>query len=97
MLAESRQWVRDLPSNGWVLQHAALDTLDEAKALKASSPSLEDARILMTQRKAKGHYYIVVTGPYANRAAAQEQMKKNPTWTKAWLRGPKSMQLQFDD
>ncbi|MFZ9425646.1 MAG: hypothetical protein ACO26M_13480, partial [Limnohabitans sp.] len=37
MLAESRQWVRDLPSNGWVLQHAALDTLDEAKALKASS------------------------------------------------------------
>ncbi len=97
MLAESRQWVRDLPSNGWVLQHAALDTLDEAKALKASSPSLEDARILMTQRKAKGYYYIVVTGPYANRAAAQEQMKKNPTWTKAWLRGPKSMQLQFDD
>jgi len=97
MLAESRQWVRDLPSNGWVLQHAALDTLDEAKALKASSPSLEDARILMTQRKAKGYYYIVVTWPYANRAAAQEQMKKNPTWTKAWLRGPKSMQLQFDD
>ncbi|MFZ9372083.1 MAG: SPOR domain-containing protein, partial [Limnohabitans sp.] len=97
MLAESRQWVRELPSNGWVLQHAALDTLDEAKALKASSPSLEDARILMTQRKAKGYYYIVVTGPYANRAAAQEQMKKNPTWTKAWLRGPKSMQLQFDD
>ncbi len=97
MLAESRQWVRDLPSNGWVLQHAALDTLAEAKALKASSPSLEDARILMTQRKAKGYYYIVVTGPYANRAAAQEQMKKNPTWTKAWLRGPKSMQLQFDD
>ena len=97
MLAESRQWVRDLPANGWVLQHAALDTLAEAKALKASSPSLDDARILMTQRKAKGYYFIVVTGPYANRAAAQEQMKKNPTWTKAWLRGPKSMQLQFDD
>jgi len=80
-----------------VLQHAALDTLAEAKALKASSSSLEDARILMTQRKAKGYYYIVVTGPYANRAAAQEQMKKNPTWTKAWLRGPKSMQHQFED
>ncbi len=97
MLAESRQWVRDLPANGWVLQHAALDTLDEAKALKASSPSFEDARILMTQRKAKGHYFIVVTGPYPNRAAAQEQMKKNATWAKSWLRGPKSMQQQFDD
>jgi cell division septation protein DedD len=97
MLAESRQWVRDLPSNGWVLQHAALDTLAEAKALKASSSSLEDARILMTQRKAKGYYYIVVTGPYANRAAAQEQMNKNATWAKAWLRGPKSMQQQFED
>ena len=97
MLAESRQWVRDLPSNGWVLQHAALDTLDEAKALKASSPSFEDARILMTQRKAKGYYFIVVTGPYPNRAAAQEQMKKNATWAKSWLRGPKSMQQQFDD
>ena len=97
MLVESRRWVRDLPANGWVLQHAALDTLDEAKALKASSASFQDARILMTQRKAKGYYYIVVTGPYANRAAAQEQMKKNPSWAKAWLRGPKSMQLQFDD
>ena len=97
MLAESRQWVRDLPANGWILQHAALDTLNEAKALKASSPSFQEARILMTQRKAKGNYYIVVTGPYANRAAAQEQMKKNPSWSKAWLRGPKSMQLQFED
>lgn len=97
LLAESRQWVRDLPSNGWVLQHAALDTQEEAKTLKASSASLQEARILMTQRKAKGYYYIVVTGPYANRAAAQEQMKKNPTWAKAWLRGPKSMQQQFED
>ena len=97
MLAESRQWVRDLPANGWLLQHAALDTLDEAKALKASSTTFQDARILMTQRKAKGYYYIVVTGPYANRAAAQEQMKKNASWAKAWLRGPKSMQHQFED
>lgn len=97
MLAESRQWVRDLPATGWILQHAALDTLIEAKALKASSASLDEARILMTQRKAKGYYFIVVTGPYANRAAAQEQMKKNPSWAKAWLRGPKSMQLQFED
>ena len=97
LLAESRQWVRDLPANGWVLQHAALDTLDEAKKLKAGTSSLQEARILMTQRKAKGYYYIVVTGPYANRAAAQDQMKKNPSWTKAWLRGPKSMQQQFED
>ena len=89
--------MRDLPANGWVLQHAALDTLDEAKALKASSASFQDAHILMTQRKAKGFYYIVVTGPYASRAAAQEQMKKNPAWAKAWLRGPKSMQHQFED
>lgn len=96
MLAESRQWVRDLPANGWVLQHAALDTLEEAKALKAGSASLQEAHILMTQRKSKGFYFIVVTGPYANRAAAQEQMKKNPAWSKAWLRGPKSMQAQFE-
>ena len=97
LLTESRQWVRELPSNGWVLQHAALDTLEEAKTLKVSSAGLQEARILMTQRKAKGYYYIVVTGPYANRAAAQDQMKKNPTWAKAWLRGPKSMQQQFED
>ena len=96
LLAESRQWVRDLPSNGWVLQHAALDTLDEAKTAKGAA-NLQDARILMTQRKAKGYYYIVVTGPYASRAAAQEQMKRNPSWAKAWLRGPKSMQQQFED
>ena len=96
MLAESRQWVRDLPANGWVLQHAALDTLEEAKTLKAGSAGLQEAHILMTQRKSKGFYFIVVTGPYANRAAAQEQMKKNPAWSKAWLRGPKSMQAQFE-
>ena len=89
--------MRDLPANGWVLQHAALDTLDEAKKFMASTPSMQEARILLTQRKAKGYYFIVVTGPYANRAAAQEQMTKNPAWSKAWLRGPKSMQQQFED
>ena len=96
-LAQSRQWVRDLPANGWVLQHAALDSMEEAKAAKAETPGLGDAHILLTQRKTKGYYYILVTGPYPNRATAQDLMKKNASWAKAWLRGPKSMQQQFED
>jgi hypothetical protein len=96
-LAQSRQWVRDLPANGWVLQHAALDSMEEAKAAKAETPGLGDAHILLTQRKTKGYYYILVTGPYPNRATAQDLMKKNSSWAKAWLRGPKSMQQQFED
>lgn len=97
MMAESRQWVRDLPANCRVLQHAALETLEEAKAFKSASPDLQDARILLTQRKVKGYYYIVVTGPYPNRTVAEGLMKTNPGWAKAWLRGPKSMQQQFDE
>ena len=96
-MAESRQWVRDLPANCRVLQHAALETLEEAKAFKSASPDLQDARILLTQRKVKGYYYIVVTGPYPNRTVAEGLMKTNPGWAKAWLRGPKSMQQQFDE
>jgi len=97
LLAESRQWVRDLPANGWVLQHAALETLEEAKTVKSGTPGLQEARILLTQRKVKGYYYIVVTGPYPNRATAEGLMKKNAGWAKAWLRGPKSMQQQFEE
>jgi septal ring-binding cell division protein DamX len=97
LLVDSRQWVRELPANGWVLQHAAREMLEDAKAEKAGSSALKDARILLAPRKSKGYYYIVVTGPYPNRATAQDLMKSTPGWSKAWLRGPKSMQQQFED
>jgi len=53
--------------------------------------------VLYTQRKGSKPYYILVTGPYADKAQAQALMRENPVLAKAWLRTAKSLKAQFQE
>ena len=95
--ADDPSWVARLDPNAWVMQHGAFDSLSEARQFQGTSLGFKSGQVLFTQRKGSKPYYILVTGPYADKAQAQTLMKENPPLAKAWLRTTKSLQVQFQD
>ena len=94
---DSPTWVQALDSNAWVMQHGAFDSLSEARGFQATSLGFKSGQVLYTQRKGSKPYYILVTGPYADKAQAQALMRENPVLAKAWLRTAKSLKTQFQE
>ncbi len=95
--ADDPAWVTKLDTDTWVLQHGAFDSLAEARAFQANSSLFKSAQVLFSQRKGGKSFYIVLTGPYADKAIAETQMRQNPAMAKAWLRTSKSLKAQFQD
>mgnify|MGYP000533534855 CR=1 FL=1 len=95
--ADDPVWVSKLDGDTWVLQHGAFDSLAEAKAFQANSSLFKSAQVLFSQRKGGKSFYIVLTGPYEDKAMAETQMRQNPAMAKAWLRTSKSLKAQFQD
>jgi septal ring-binding cell division protein DamX len=95
--ADDSVWVGKLDTDTWVLQHGAFDSLAEARAFQNNSSLFKSAQVLFSQRKGGKSFYIVVTGPYADKAVAETQMRQNPAMAKAWLRTSKSLKAQFQD
>jgi cell division protein FtsN len=95
--ADDPVWVSKLDADTWVLQHGAFDSLAEAKGFQANSSLFKEAQVLFSQRKGGKSFYIVLTGPYADKAQAETQMRQNPAMAKAWLRTSKSLKAQFQD
>jgi cell division septation protein DedD len=94
---DDASWVAKLDADTWVLQHGAFDSLAEAKSFQANSSLFKSAQVLFSQRKGAKSFYIVLTGPYADKAMAETQMRQNPAMAKAWLRTSKSLKAQFPD
>lgn len=95
--ADDPVWVSKLDADTWVLQHGAFDSLAEARAFQNNSSLFKSAQVLFSQRKGGKSFYIVLTGPYADKAVAESQMRQNPAMAKAWLRTSKSLKAQFQD
>ena len=95
--ADDSVWVSKLDADTWVLQHGAFDSLAEARGFQTNSSLFKSAQVLFSQRKGGKSFFIVVTGPYADKAVAETQMRQNPAMAKAWLRTSKSLKAQFQD
>jgi septal ring-binding cell division protein DamX len=95
--AEDLRFVQQLPDESWVMQHAALDTYEEALSFQQSSPFYKDARVMYTKRRDAAPYYIVVTGPYSSRQDAEAETRKHPIMVKSWVRSAKSLKNQYDE
>ena len=96
-LADDVSWVRQLKDDAWVMQHGAFDSLSEARSFQSSSLGYKAGQVFYTQRKGSKPYYILITGPYAEKSQAEALMRQNPPLAKAWLRSAKSIKLQFPD
>jgi len=95
--ADDAVWVSKLDADTWVLQHGAFDSLAEARGFQTNSSLFKSAQVLFSQRKGGKSFFIVVTGPYADKAVAETQMRQYPAMAKAWLRTSKSLKAQFQD
>ena len=94
---DSTSWVDSLDPNAWVMQHGAFDSLSEARTFQSSALGYKAGQVLLTQRKGSKPFYILITGPYAEKAQAEALMKQNPPLAKAWLRSVKSLKAQFQE
>jgi len=94
---EDQRWIQQLPEDAWVMQHAALDTMEEAISFQQSSPFYKEGRVMYTKRKEAAPYYIVVTGPYSSRQDAESEIRKHPIMSKSWVRSARSIKNQFED
>ncbi len=95
--ADDAAWVGKLKDDDWVMQHGAFDSLTEARTFQSSSLGYKSGQVLYTQRKGSKPYYILITGPYAEKAKAEALMRQNPPLAKAWLRSAKSLKAQFQE
>ena len=95
--ADDAAWVGKLKDDAWVMQHGAFDSLAEARTFQSSSLGYKSGQVFYTQRKGSKPYYILITGPYAEKAQAEALMRQNPPLAKAWLRSAKSLKAQFQE
>ena len=95
--ADDIAWIKQLPEDAWVMQHGAFDSLAEARTFQSSALGYKAGQVFFTQRKGSKPYFILITGPYAEKAQAENLMRQNPPLAKAWLRSAKSLKIQFQD
>jgi len=89
-------WVNQLPVSGYVVQLAAMDTLEDMRSFQRSNAAYAKSRILRARQKnSSKRYYILVAGPFETKAQADAFMQSNPLLVKGWLRSTKSMTAQF--
>ena len=89
-------WAKGLKRGAWVVQHVALDNLDEIKAWQAQHPALVDGQAVPLRRPTGQRYWVLVSGPFnsleaANAYAASPGVPKNH-----WSRGVASLQASLD-
>ncbi len=95
--ADDIAWIKQLQDDAWVMQHGAFDSLAEARTFQSSALGYKAGQVFFTQRKGSKPYFILITGPYAEKAQAENLMRQNPPLAKAWLRSAKSLKIQFQD
>lgn len=85
--------IKSLNKNSFFVQHVALDNYEEAQLWRRQYPSLSGALISAIQveggRRLK---YVVVSGPFADRAAANEYAKRADIPQDSWIRTVRSLQ-----
>ncbi len=89
-------WASGLKQGAWVVQHVALDSLDELKAWQAQHPALADGQAVPLRRPTGQRYWVLVSGPFnslelANAFASSPGVPKNH-----WSRGVASLQASLD-
>ncbi len=92
------EWLKQLPANSYVVQLAAFDTEPEMLAFKRSNKLYSRSRIMTPRKKggAKQNYFILLSGPFANKSEADTYMQSSPLLAKAWLRTSQSLKTQFE-
>ena len=89
-------WLKPMPAGTFVVQHAAMPSYQAAQDWQKSIPALSSARIVALYRpNQKMAYFVVVSGPFANRVLATEAAQARGAEAAAWVRSARSLREQF--
>lgn len=88
------EWARGLSRTQWVVQHVALPTLGDAVAWQTDHPQIVGTKIVMLARRgSKQRYFVVVSGPFADRDAANRLNQDGQgAAAQVWVRSAVSLQ-----
>ena len=93
----NQAWINAMPAAALVLQHAAMPTYEGALAWKKGVPALAKARIVAVYRqREKLAYFVVISGPFATPALANEFSAGRGKPAGAWVRTARSLRDQFN-
>ena len=85
--------IKSMNKNSFFVQHIALDNAEEAQLWRRQYPALSGAIVTAIQveggRRIK---YVVVSGPFADRTAANEYAKRAEIPQDSWIRTVRSLQ-----
>ena len=85
--------IKSMNKNSFFVQHIALDNAEEAQLWRRQYPALSGAMVTAIQveggRRIK---YVVVSGPFADRTAANEYAKRAEIPQDSWIRTVRSLQ-----
>lgn len=90
-------WVRQLDANGWVVQHVALDNLNEIQAWQAQYPALSRAQSVPLLRPNGQQYWVLVSGPFASVNLANAFAQATGVPKDYWPRGTGSLKANLDN
>lgn len=89
-------WASGLKRGAWVVQHVALDSLDELKAWQAQHPALVDGQVVPLRRPTGQRYWVLVSGPFNSLEAANAFASSPGVPKNHWSRGVASLQASLD-
>jgi len=94
---ESQAWVRGVPANHFLIQHATQPSFEKAQQMITSFPALREAQIVPAYRPGeKLAYFAVVSGPYEHAGKAYERMARKDMPNTSWVRSVQSLQQQLE-
>lgn len=93
---QTQAWVRSLPSNSFLIQHASVMTYEKAVAMNKTIPAQANARIVAAYRPGEAlAHFVLVSGPFDSLGKAYESIKRKEATKNSWVRATKTLQDQI--
>ena len=93
---QTQAWVRSLPSNSFLIQHASVMTYEKAVAMNKTMPAQANARIVAAYRPGESlAHFVIVSGPFDSLGKAYESIKRKEATKNSWVRATKTLQDQI--
>lgn len=93
---QTQAWVRSLPSDSFLIQHANVMTYEKAAALSKTLPDQANAKIVAAYRPGDAlAHFVVVSGPFDSLGKAYESLKRKEATKNSWVRATKTLQEQI--
>lgn len=92
----TQAWVRNLPSDSFLIQHASVMTYEKALITLKTVPAQANAKVVAAYRTGEPlAHFVIVSGPFDSLGKAYESLKRKEGTKNSWVRATKTLQDQI--